>query len=181
MQKNTFFDKVNALSPTTKSHNLTINTGGDKKNEIPPMSIAFEINTTEDNAQYMHFCHVQILDRPSDGMKAYPMEDVGVKVYYNKQNQVCAIDFISQEIDEDRKPSSELVDLFCTLKDTQALQAYRMAAWYWIILDNGYGVMNGHYVLVDADELDTDTDSTEYPSGPLPNWDTHTDEEESEE
>lgn len=180
MQKNTFFDKVSALSPTTKSHKLTINTEGDKKNEIPPMSIAFEIKTTEDNAQYMHFCHVQILDRSSDGMKAYPMEDVGVKVYYNKKNQVCAIDFISQEIDDDRKPSSELVDLFCTLKDAEALQAYRMAAWYWIILDNGYGVMNGHYTLVDSDEFDIDTDTTDYPRDTLPNWE-DTDEEESEE
>jgi hypothetical protein len=153
LQKNTLFDQVSKLPMVTENHSVTINTEGDKDLLIPPMSITFDIKS-DNGYRYMDSCYVVIKNRGQEGLKEYPMDDVGVRVYYNSAKKVCSLLFMSQEKTDASSPSAELVELLSTLKDEEAIQAYRMAAWYWIALDYGHGVMAGEYVALQKDELE---------------------------
>lgn len=137
----------------TDNQSIVITTEEDKETKTPPMTIKFKIKTDKE-VKFMDECHVTINNRSQEDIKEYPMDDVGVKVYYNKTKKIASLYFISQERTEDSKPSPELIDLLNTLKDAEAIQAYRMAAWYWVLLDYGFGIFNGEYALVKPEELE---------------------------
>lgn len=162
MQKNTLFDQVAKLPMVTESHSITISTEADPDLLIPPMTITFEVKS-DTGYRYMDSCYVVLRNRSQEGLKEYPMDDVGVRVYYNSDKKVASILFVSQERKEDSSPSAELVELLSTLKDEEAIQAYRMSAWYWVTLDYGYGIMAGDYIAVKKEELEELTgDSEDY-------------------
>ena len=147
------FDEISKLPMVTDSQSLTITTEENKDTKIPPLTIKFKIKTDKD-VKFMDECHVTIDNRSQEDIKEYPMDDVGVKVYYNKTKKIASLYFMSQERSEESKPSPELIELLNTLKDAEAIQAYRMAAWYWALLDYGFGVFNGEYALVKPEELE---------------------------
>jgi hypothetical protein len=137
----------------TNNQSIVITTEEDKETKMPPMTIRFKIKTDKE-IKFMDECHVTINNRSQEDIKEYPMDDVGVKVYYNKTKKIASLYFMSQERTEDSKPSPELIDLLNALKDAEAIQAYRMAAWYWVLLDYGFGIFNGEYALVKPEELE---------------------------
>ena len=153
MPKTTLFEEMCKHPMVTDSQSIVVTTEENKETSTPPMTIKFKIKTDKD-IKFMDECHVTIDNRSQEDIKEYPMDDVGVKVYYNKTKKIASLYFLSQERKEDSKPSPELIELLNTLKDAEAIQAYRMAAWYWVLLDYGFGVFNGEYALVRPEELE---------------------------
>lgn len=164
----------------TDTQSIVITTEENKETKTPPMTIRFKIKTDKD-IKYMDECRVTIDNRSQDDIKEYPMDDVGVKVYYNKTKKIASLYFLSQERNEESKPSPELIDLLNTLKDAEAIQAYRMAAWYWVMLDYGFGVFNGEYALVKPEELEELGLDEDESYDPQSNWSSEEEEEDEDE
>lgn len=137
MQENSFLSKLESGEQISDNQTITITTEDGFK-------LIYSIETNPENkAKFIALGRAEITDRISAEDKAYPMEDIGVNIFYNDSKNITALEFTSIEMTSPQDCTTELHDFLDKANDSTVIALYKAIAFYWCTLEIGFGFLSG--------------------------------------